>query len=375
MDTKRRREEPHRVGAAGGRHDWPWRRRLSRGRAASTAPRLGDYPLRAIQIASARLFGRNPPIPPWRRRWIRLWQTDQPGPGPSESSHRRRALIFAVAAAWNEGDIIYATVRNLFDQGADRVLLIDDESADETADEAAAAGAQVISVPSRGVYCERERGERIQHVIRAETDRAGSDVWWIVVDADEFPRGPAGATIRQLVEGLPGWVDVVGSRVLDHFPRHPDGYCSREHPLGSFPLAQWYLSPYCPKGHWKHQLLRVRDVADVLPMPGHHVVSAGDGRRVREAARSLLMHHVPLRNRDRTEARLREASMPGGRYGLSPDRFTRWRVRQRLAAIEHVYAGRYESVPSCYAGEPRLGVVPTDWRELVPEDERDFRRP
>jgi hypothetical protein len=89
----------------------------------------------------------------------------------------------------------------------------------------------------------------------------------------------------------------------------------------------------------------------------------------------LLMHHVPLRNRERTEERLRQAAAPRGRYSRSPDRFTRWRIVQRLTSIDHVYAGRYEAVPNCYPGQPRLGVTPRDWRELVPEDEREFRQP
>jgi hypothetical protein len=334
-----------------------------------TGPRLSDHPRSALERLIARLRHRNPPLPSWRRRNIGRWQTDAFGSGPSSLPWRSDLIVFGITAAWNEGDVIFATVRNLRAQGTDRVFVIDDESDDETLDEASAAGATVIPSTSDGVYREADRGRKIREVIRDQTARAGGDVWWVIVDADEFPRGPGGGTIRDLVASLPGSVDVVGSRVLDHFPSAPQAYLQRSHPVSSQPLAQWYRSPYCPHGHWKHQLLRLRDQDDLLPLPGHHVAAARDGRRVREAEQSLLMHHVSLRNRDRMAARLLRATAPEGRYARSPDPYTRWRIAQRLAALDPVYSGRYEAVPSCYAGEPRLGVNLRDWRELVPADE------
>jgi hypothetical protein len=334
-----------------------------------TGPRPIDRPLAALEALVARARGRNPALPPWRRRNLRRWQMGPSGPGPSSRAGAAIPL-FAATAVWNEGDVIFATVRNLEEQGVDHVFVIDDDSDDETASEARAAGASVARCASDGTYREAERGRRIQDLVREQTRLAGGEAWWVIVDADEFPRGPDGTTIRDLVGRLPGSIDIVGSRVLDHLPSDPDACRPRTHPARSQPLAQWYRSPYCPHGHWKHGLIRVRDSDDVLPLAGHHVAAARDGRRLREAEESLLMHHVPLRNRDRTTQRLSRAWAPDGRYRRSPDPFTRWRLAQRLVALDLVYAGRYEVVPSCYAGEPRLGVVLRDWRELVPIAER-----
>jgi hypothetical protein len=195
-------------------------------------------------------------------------------------------------------------------------------------------------------------------------------VWWLVVDADEFPRGPDATTVRDLVQRAPGWVDVVGSRVLDHVPAGSVEYLPRQPPLPFFPLARWFRSGFCPRGHWKHPLMRVRRAGDVYPLPGHHTVGTSDGRRAREWASTLLTHHFPLRARSRTEAKLRRAMAPGGRYGASPDTFTRARIHERVEALDDLYAGRYELVASGFCGDRRLGIAVSDWRALVGPLER-----
>jgi hypothetical protein len=326
--------------------------------------RARDYPVRALEVAWADVRGRNPPPPPWRRRAAADWQTTASGPGPS-LPQRSVPLIFGVAAVWNEEDVVAATVSNLFEQGADRVVVIDDGSDDDTRSEAAAVGAVVVGAASDGVYSEAARGAQIRSLVETETARAGGDVWWVVADADEFPRGGAGAMIREVVRELPGWVDVVGARVLDHVPPSADDYPHGAHPLPYFPLARWYVNPYCRAGHWKHPLFRVRSPGDVYPTPGHHVVGTGDGRRAREASTPILVHHFPFRNRQRTEGKLRRAAAAGGRYDRSPDRFTRRRLAQRLASLDDLYRGRYDLVAGGYPGGPRIGFSVCDWRELV----------
>jgi hypothetical protein len=314
----------------------------------------------------ARLRGRNPGLTPWRKRNARSWQTFGPGAGPSAASTRSQPLIFGLTAVWNEGDVIWATVRNLFAQGADEVFVIDEESSDETREEAQAAGGRVVAQATSGVFAEAEHCRHIRRVIEEQTTEAGGDVWWIVVDADEFPRGPDGVTIRELVAGLPPWVDTVGSRVLEHLPDAASSYEPRTHPAASIPLAHWYNDPFCPHGHWKHQLFRVRSADDLYPLRGHHTVGAGDGRRIREASPSLLMHHVPFRDRTRTETRLSGAV----RYTDSPDEFTRLRIAYRLRVVGDLYENRHHVCENDSPGEPLRGITLRAWRDLVPEAER-----
>jgi hypothetical protein len=291
-----------------------------------------------------------------------------------DSDNRRTPRLFAVTAVWNEDDVIFANVRNLFDQGADCVFVIDDDSDDRTAEEAKEAGAIVVPSKNDGVYREAERSAKIRKLIREQTAAVGGEVWWLVVDADEFPRGPGETTIREFVHTLPPWVDIVGSRVLDHWPSQKEAYSARSHPLTAFPLAQWYRWPWCGLGHWKHQLFRMRTPEDLIPMPGQHTVQSADNRRVREYPTSILMHHFAMRNRERTEAKLRRAWERGGRYSQSSDTFTRWRIVQRITSLNHIYSGRFDLVPNNFPGEPLLGVQLYHWQELVPENERRLSR-
>ena len=328
-----------------------------------------DVPRHGIELASAHMRGRNAPHQPARRRAITDWQVQGPGPGPMKP-RRVRPVIYGVMAVWNEEDVIYAAIRNLLDQGVDRVFVLDDGSDDSTVTEAAAGGAEVTVTANDGTYSEIEKIMKIQTQIWQQTSDEGGDIWWVVADGDEFPRGPSGVTIRELIEELPDWVDVVGSRVLEHYPHGPHEYEARTHPLDSLPLALWYRNPYCRAKHWKHQLLHVREPGDLVPMPGHHTVRTSDGRRTREFPSSLLMHHFPFRNRDHTEARLRRLISPGGRYATSPDAFFMARTELRLRTLDYIYLGRFEMVPNPFPGERKIGLDVRDWRELVSPEER-----
>ncbi|HEX4521305.1 MAG TPA: glycosyltransferase family 2 protein [Gaiellaceae bacterium] len=320
----------------------------------------------SAEVWRARLTRRYPGMMPVFRRHARAWRRSGAGPGPSTVSGRDRAVILGVAYVWNEEDVIWATVQNLFAEGADEVFVFDDGSLDDTRAEATMAGATVIGT-DRASFSETARVELERRLVSEQTALHGNDVWWVLVDADEFPRGPDGTTIRTCVESLPPWVDVVGSRVLEHQPSDVSFYRPRTHPAASIPLARWRSDAYCPVGHWKHQLFRVRTAQDLLPMPGSHTVASADGRRLREAGPSLLMHHVPLRERAATETRLRLGLE--GRVRHEPHMAAK--LEQRLEMLDDLYAGRFDRLPNhFFPGQRRSGLSFRDWRELVPEPER-----
>jgi hypothetical protein len=332
---------------------------------------LREVPFHLLKMVYAHAAKRNPPPPAWRRRYLDTWQrfeTDCPGdrtPPPGEP------LIYGLTTVWNEDDVIYATVRNLFLQGVDEVFVVDDESDDDTVTEAKAAGAVLIQDTSEGTFEERRRTRRITEFMNERTMSAGRPVWWIVVDADEFPRGPDGTTIRELVRTLPPWVDTIGSRVLEHYPSRDSAPRRRHHPLDELRMARRHTIAFCPEAHWKHQMVLLRKPGELEFTAGRHTIASAPARKpIIESASSLLMHHFPLRGRERTEAKFRQASAAAGRYTGTTDAFIKKRLQNRLRMLELAYTEQYHLLPNMYPGERKRGTTLHEWQALVPPPER-----
>src|SRR5690242_5826026 len=143
--------------------------------------------------ALRRLTGRPRPAPPWVAAEP---EPDDPHPVPN-------AKLFAIVGAWMEEDVIAATVTNAFTQGCERVYLVDNDSTDGTRREAEAAGATVAEVFATTEYDERLRLDIMNRVVRDVSVAEHTDhVWWLWLDADEFPHAAGGETLKQRLERL-----------------------------------------------------------------------------------------------------------------------------------------------------------------------------
>ncbi len=131
------------------------------------------------------------------RRW------SKPAPQPASPDPLPDTRLFAVFAVWCEEDIISSTVSNAFAQGCERVFVIDNDSPDGTVAEAIAAGAEVAKVYKTTYYDEGRRMAEIRAAMEEISPTVDSDhVWWLTCDADEFPHGPAGLTLREYLSEL-----------------------------------------------------------------------------------------------------------------------------------------------------------------------------
>ncbi|MBO2447185.1 glycosyltransferase family 2 protein [Actinomadura barringtoniae] len=323
-----------------------------------------EVPFHLLKMLRAHATKRNPPPPAWRRRQINTWQRFE----ADRLETPTEPLIYGLTTVWNEDDVIYATVRNLFLQGVDEVFVVDDESDDDTVTEAKIAGATLIQDASEGTFEEQRRTRRITEFMNDQTATAGRPVWWIVVDADEFPRGPDGTTIRDLVSTLPPSVDTIGSRVLEHYPSRTSAPLPRHHPLDELRMARPHTIAFCPEAHWKHQMVLLRNPGDLAFTPGRHTIQASPARPIVESSASLLMHHFPLRDRERTEQKFRQAAE--SRYTGTTDAFIKKRLRKRLRMLELAYTEQYHLLPNMYPGERKQGTTLKDWQSLVPASER-----
>ncbi|MEM8619404.1 MAG: glycosyltransferase family 2 protein [Actinomycetota bacterium] len=281
--------------------------------------------------------------------------------------HGRSSDFNAVVATWMEADIIEATVANLFEQGCDRVFVIDNDSPDDTVERAVDAGAELWCSFASPVYDEAMRLALIRDLMERQTSEARSDVWWLLVDADEFPRVANGDPIRALVDQLDASVDLIGSRYLNHYPSATPANVVGQSPLGYQPLAE-LMAPttFCAQGHRKHQLIRLGPTRPrIVPGLGFHTVDSPK-RPVIEASEEILLHHFPFRNADNTRARLaRLYGLDGSTRRAVDDGFSTAHMRARLDTIDAVYAGRWSDVATLGPNGPVTGVVLSHWTELV----------
>ena len=127
--------------------------------------------------------------------------------------------LFGFVFFWNEADIIASTVRNAFEQGCEKVFLIDHSSDDGSAQIAIDAGGTLYDTVRTRYHDENDKTVRANKCMFDISRTAGvKNAWWLFFDADEHPHGPAGATIREYLQTLPAEYRVVGSTFMEHYP-------------------------------------------------------------------------------------------------------------------------------------------------------------
>ncbi len=284
-------------------------------------------------------------------------------------------VLCAVIGTWFEGDVIAATVRNCFANGCTRVLVVDNDSPDETKEQAVAAGATIAADYRTELYDDTLRLRTMNDVAAAATAELDvPELWWLSLDADEFPCGPDGQPVLQYLQSLHEQYSVVGADVIDLYPSGPETYMPGDHPADRMPLGMRHPTDqtYCLRGHWKHPLLRAARGRLQLRQPrgSHTPFSRPDFGQTLEPPRPLVVFHAPFRNKDVAARRLRalcggdnrrrsagDDASTGGRGAI-----TRWR------SLDAVYAQRWSDV-ELYHPPGKLGRVVgvslCPWQELV----------
>lgn len=305
----------------------------------------------------------------------RPWVVAQ-GP-PSTVVPPDKICLYAVIGAWMEGDVVADTVANALTQGADRVFLVDNNSPDDTIERAVGAGAEHVLTYTTEKYDERYRLALMNEFVRHQSEQAGLDhVWWLWIDADEFPRPERGGTIRELISGLDRRFRVVGARFIDHYPTPGRlAFVPGEHPLDHQPLADELAIDVCARGHRKHPLQRWdRSGPPIAADLGFHRAISAE-RPLLEPLDAVVIDHFPFRERSVTQRRLERLwGLSGAAARTSRGDFTSAHMESRVDSLAAVYAGEWSMVRNFQPGRPGLGVSPVDWRELRPPISHDVRR-
>ena len=303
---------------------------------------------------------------------------------PSGAKALPHFRMFAVLGTWMEADVVVATMRNAVAQGCERVYLVDNCSPDDTVEVALAEGA----ILSRSYSTERyDESLRLRHMnaVVSEVSEAEGDphIWWLYLDADEFPHGPWGMTLREYLRTLDDRFRVVGTRFFDHYPSGHPPYEAGRHPLDFQPLCEELAYPMCPSGHRKHPLQRYgRGVAPIECGTGFHLARCVE--QLYEPSQPAFLHHFPFREKDITRRRL-EALWARNQSGIGRALETRdTHMLARFRSLDAVYSQDWASVHNFIALDPMgsalasppsaRGVRLRPWAELVAPEHQPVAR-
>jgi hypothetical protein len=284
--------------------------------------------------------------------------------------------LFAVLGAWMEEDVIGATVANAFAQGCERVYVVDNDSTDDTVAEALAAGAELAATFSTDEYDERLRLDIMNGVVDRISNQEGAEhIWWLWLDADEFPHGPKGATLAEYLRGLDRMYRIVGGRFINHYPSTTPAYVPRFHPLDFQPLGEEHAFG-CGRNHRKHPLQRFdRSGPPIVCDRGFHRASSEE-RPLREPMDAVFVHHFPFRDEAVTRARLARlcANDASGATRVRAGDDAADGMVPRFQTLDAVYRGDWVNVRNYRVDTEYTVARPVPWTTLVSAEDAHFAR-
>ena len=290
--------------------------------------------------------------------------------------------LYAVIGTWYESDVIEATVKNCFANGCTKVFLVDNDSPDDTKERALKVGAEIGRIYRTQFYDDDLRLRLMNDVMKEVTEHEKlPNLWWLALDADEFPCGPRGERLLDYLRDLDARVNCVGANAIDLYPTTEPYYSPGMHPADTMPegLARKLVRGVCcESGHWKHPLLRYEGgVFNMAQSRGQHVPFVQPGTATPlESDETIVIFHAPIRAKEATFKRLEALCAKkeelGGQHRSAGDdhlinaqgAIKRWR------SLEHVYAGRWDQVELPHAqiyGGAITGIALYPWRRLLPK--------
>jgi len=299
-------------------------------------------------------------------RWSPSWSRAEANPAQATPVV---APIYAVIGTYNEADVIEASVRNAFVQGAERVYLVDNASTDDTVDRAVAAGAILAERFSTQSFEESVRCLLMNGVVwRVSQAESAEHIWWWWIDADEFSHGPQNLTIADYLSRLDGRFRVVGADVYRHFPDTKPEYIPGFHPLEFQPLCELFRQPSMPRCrllHHKHPLQRFdRSGPFITSARGYHECEPNDRRALIEPAVGIVTHHFQFREESVTRRRLDEVYGPQGGRGETLRHFKNLGGLGRLESADAVYSQRWAEVDNQHHIVGDVGVHLRPWQSF-----------
>jgi Glycosyl transferase family 2 len=299
------------------------------------------------------------------RSWTPSWSRLEANPARPEVLDEIR--LFAVLGVYNEDDIVEASVKNAFAQGAERVYVVDNASTDDTVARALSAGA-ILAKTYRTEHCEdRLRTMLMNSVVWDVSSAEDSEhIWWLWMDTDEFSHGPGNQTLVEFLGGLDRRFRTVGADFYQHFPHQKPEYLPGFHPLDFQPLCEpfWQeFRPRCAGGrHYKHPLARFDRAGPYLLAPNSfHSWRPNDDGQLVEPLTGVITHHFQYREEQATSERLIASYGPGSIRGTQSFRYGNTGGERRVRSLEALYSGRFDLVDNDRRIRGDVGVTLQPW--------------
>lgn len=284
---------------------------------------------------------------------------------------RTKTPIFVMIGPRNEADIIYSTVKHYFNQGAEKVFILDGDSPDNTVEEAKRAGAEVVGILKTEHYDDMLRIKAMMARAKDKSNELGYDkIWWILLNTDEFLEVPTNMTIKEFLNLLNPKFNGVGSFNYNHYPVVEPYYISGYHPIDFQPYYERFPSevecPHCPEGHWKHMVkLYVKGESFFKTGIGFH----GNYGVKEPISLSFIIHHFPYREKEKTyelfaslykrniknDERIMKDRLESGKGDVSG-------ITKRHRNLDCVYGKQWNKVDNLCLKQDRRGVNLSLWK-------------
>jgi len=324
------------------------------------------------------------------------WRSILPNPKQVEQDQEASPpKLYAIVSSWYDADIIEANIKNCFAQGASRVFLLDNTSPDNTIELAQKAGAILAKEYKTEVYDEDLRIHLQNELILSETTlRQESDLWWMVLDSDEFPTGKDGRTIIETIRGLPPEIRMVGCDSVDLYPTKDQHYTAG-HPALCMTHGVWRRGGMIEGtncGHWKHPLIRLLNgQRDIAHNRGNHTVTVPNDSPLKQTGSPILqerltkhsifephfditLFHAPIRSREAAQRRL-EALCSTQRNKWDDQVTKNQGAIKRWESLNAIFEERWEDVELPHTqmyGRSIRGLALYPWQVLLPNLKREY---
>jgi len=208
---------------------------------------------------------------------------------PEVRRRRKRNVVWAVSMVKNEADVIEASVRHLFSQGVDAMVVADNGSTDGTLDILRSLAREFplyVAIDSLVAY---EQSAKMTRLARFATEHGAR--WVVPFDADEFWFSVDDRSLADTLRNADPGVGVLEARMYNVFPTEE-------------------LDPSRSLGEYRYRLclqwtklgkVAFRSHPDaVLAMGNHDVQCPGEKRT------ALMIMHLPWRSQAQMERKVRQ---------------------------------------------------------------------